>query len=80
MDITTLLGLAGVALGHGPDDAGEHAYVVGPGMQFVKSIGGLPSDLLMVGRVFSPIDGITKQLDPDMDIVELAVQYAETRS
>ena len=79
VDITTLLGLAGVVLGHGPDDAGEDADVVGAGMQFVKSIGGLPADLLMVGRALSLLDGITKQLDPDMDIVELAAQYAETR-
>jgi predicted unusual protein kinase regulating ubiquinone biosynthesis (AarF/ABC1/UbiB family) len=79
VDITTLLGLAGVVLGHGPDDAGEDADVVGAGMQFVKSIGGLPADLLMVGRALSLLDGITKQLDPGMDIVELAAQYAETR-
>jgi len=46
----------------------------------VKSIGGLPTDLLMVGRALSLLDGITKQLDPGMDIVELAARYAETRS
>ena len=79
VDITTLLGLAGVVLGQGPDDAGGDADVVGAGMQFVKSIGGLPADLLMVGRALSLIDGITKQLDPDMDIVELAAHFAETR-
>ena len=79
VDITTLLGLAGVVLGQGPDDAGGDADVVGAGMQFVKSIGGLPADLLMVGRALSLLDGITKQLDPDMDIVELAAHYAETR-
>jgi predicted unusual protein kinase regulating ubiquinone biosynthesis (AarF/ABC1/UbiB family) len=49
-------------------------------MQFVKSIGGLPSDLMMVGRALSLLDGITKQLDPDMDIVELAAHYTELRS
>ena len=79
VDITTLLGLAGVVLGQGQDDAGEDADLVGAGMQFVKSIGGLPADLLMVGRALSLLDGITKQLDPGMDIVELAAQYAETR-
>ena len=79
VDITTLLGLAGVVLGQGQDEAGEDADLVGGGMQFVKSIGGLPTDLLMVGRALSLIDGITKQLDPGMDIVELAAQYAESR-
>ena len=80
MDITTLLNLAGVLLGQEPGETGEDVDAVGAGMQFVKSIGGLPTDLLMVGRALSLLDGITKQLDPDMDIVELAAQYAETRS
>jgi predicted unusual protein kinase regulating ubiquinone biosynthesis (AarF/ABC1/UbiB family) len=79
VDITTLLGLAGVVLGQRPDDTGQDADVIGAGMQFVKSIGGLPADLLMVGRALSLIDGITKQLDPGMDIVELAAEYAEKR-
>ena len=58
----------------------EDADAVGAGMQIGKSIGSLPADLLMVGRALSLVDGITKQLDPDMDIVELAAQYAETRN
>jgi predicted unusual protein kinase regulating ubiquinone biosynthesis (AarF/ABC1/UbiB family) len=80
VDITTLLNLAGVLLGQEPGETGEDVDAVGAGMQFVKSIGGLPTDLLMVGRALSLLDGITKQLDPDMDIVELAARYAETRS
>ncbi len=79
VNITTLLNLAGVLLGQGADETGE-GDAVGAGMQFMKSIGGLPTDLLMVGRALSLLDGITKQLDPDMDIVELAAHYAETRS
>jgi len=80
VDITTLLSLAGVLLGHGPDDTGDDVDAVGAGKQFVKSIGGLPTDLLMVGRTLSLLDGITKQLDPGMNIVELAARYSETRS
>ena len=80
VDITTLLSLAGVLLGHGADETGEDVDAVGAGMQFVKSIGGLPADLLMVGRALTLLDGITKQLDPDMDIVELAAHYTEMRS
>ena len=79
MNITTLLTLAGVLLGQGADETGE-GDAVGAGMQFVKSIGGLPADLLIVGRALSLLDGITKQLDPDMDIVELAAHYAEMHS
>ena len=77
VDATTLLNLAGVLLGHAPGETGEDSNAIGTGLQFVKSIGGLPSDLLMVGRALSLLDGITKQLDPDMDIVELAAHYAE---
>ena len=79
MDITTLLNLAGVLLGQGAGETGE-GDAVGAGMQFVKSIGGLPADLLMVGRALSLLDGITKQLDPGMDIVELAAHYSEMHS
>ena len=80
MDIATLLNLAGVLLGQEPGETGDDGDAIGAGMLFVKSIGGLPTDLLMVGRALSLLDGITKQLDPDMDIVELAARYAETRS
>ncbi len=77
VDMTTLLTLAGVVLGQ---EAGEpDSGAVGAGMQFVKSIGGLPADLLMVGRALSLLDGITKQLDPDLDIVELAAHYVQLR-
>lgn len=79
VNAATLLSLAGILLGHGPDEAGDDADALGAGMQFVKSIGGLPTDLLMVGRALSLLDGITKQLDPDMNIVELAADYAQMR-
>jgi len=79
VNITTLLNLAGVLLGQGADETGE-GDAVGAGMQFVKSIGGIPADLMMVGRALSLLDGITKQLDPGMDIVELAAHYTEMRS
>ena len=74
-DIGTLLNLAGVLLGQAPDETGEDGDAAGAGMHFVKSLGGVPADLLMVGRALSLLDGITKQLDPDMDIVELAACY-----
>ena len=79
VDVTMLLRVAGVVLGQEQDDAGSGVEAARAGMQFVKSIGGIPSDLMMVGRALSLLDGITKQLDPDMNLVELAVQYAETR-
>jgi predicted unusual protein kinase regulating ubiquinone biosynthesis (AarF/ABC1/UbiB family) len=76
VDVATLLGLAGVVLGR-PDETGEESDAVGAGMQLAKSMGGLPTDLLMVGRTLSILDGITKQLDPDVDIVELAAHFVD---
>ena len=76
VDVAMLLRIAGVVLGQEQDEAESSVEAARAGMQFVKSIGGIPSDLMMVGRALSLIDGITKQLDPDMDIVELAAQYA----
>ena len=79
LDVATLLSMAGVLLGQEPVEANNGGAIVA-GMQFMKSIGGVPSDLMMVGRALSLLDGITKQLDPDMDIVELAGHYVEMRS
>jgi ubiquinone biosynthesis protein len=80
VDVATLLKLAGVLLGQDSAENGGESDAIGAGMQFVKSVGGLPTDLLIVGRTLSLIDGITKQLDPDMDIVELAAHYATSVS
>ena len=46
------------------------------GMQIGKSIGTIPTDLLLVGRVLGLLDGITKQLDPSMDTMEIIAHYA----
>jgi ubiquinone biosynthesis protein len=80
VNITTLLTLAGIVLGQEAGETGKDGDVAGAGMQFMKSMGGLPADLMMVGRALSLIDGITKQLDPDMNIVELAAHYTEMGS
>jgi predicted unusual protein kinase regulating ubiquinone biosynthesis (AarF/ABC1/UbiB family) len=39
--------------------------------------GNIPTDLLLVGRALGLIDGITKQLDPSMDTIEIVAHYAE---
>jgi ubiquinone biosynthesis protein len=43
-------------------------------MQIGKSIGTI--DLLLVGRALGLLDGITKQLDPSMDTMEIVAHYA----
>ena len=46
------------------------------GMQIGKSIGTIPTDLLLVGRALGLLDGITKQLDPSMNTMEIVAHYA----
>jgi predicted unusual protein kinase regulating ubiquinone biosynthesis (AarF/ABC1/UbiB family) len=81
VDIATLLQLVGVLLG--TDQASESDETAGDvdgvevGMQIGKSIGTIPTDLLLVGRVLGLLDGITKQLDPSMDTMEIVAHYAE---
>ena len=84
VDIIALLNLVGVLLGN--NQAGEDEDVaendvendtdtVEVGMQIGRSIGAIPIDLLLVGRALGLLDGITKQLDPDMDTMEIVAHY-----
>jgi ubiquinone biosynthesis protein len=79
VDISTLLQLVGVLLGNGQasesnETAGD-ADAVEVGMHIGKSIGTIPTDLLLVGRALGLLDGITKQLDPSMDTMEIVAHY-----
>jgi predicted unusual protein kinase regulating ubiquinone biosynthesis (AarF/ABC1/UbiB family) len=40
-----------------------------------KSIGSIPTDLLLVGRALGLLAGITRQLDPAMDTLEIVAHY-----
>lgn len=76
VDITTLLNLVGVLLGNDqPDESGEDVDGMDVSMQIGKSIGAIPTDLLLVGRVLGLLGGITKQLDPSMDTIEIIAHY-----
>jgi len=77
VDISTLLNLVGVLLGNDqPAESGEDVAAVNVGMQIGKSIGTIPTALLLVGRALGLLDGITKQLDPSMDTLEIVAHYA----
>jgi ubiquinone biosynthesis protein len=81
VDFTSLLQLVGVLLGNDPasesnETAGD-VDAVDAGMQIGKSIGTIPIDLLLVGRTLGLLDGITKQLDPSMDTMEIVAHYVE---
>lgn len=70
VDITTLLQLVGVLLG------GERMNdVMDVGTRLSKSFGSIPIEMLMVGRALGLLDGITKQLDPELDTLEIVARY-----
>jgi ubiquinone biosynthesis protein len=75
VDITTLLQLVGVLLGG--EQASNGTDVVDVGVQLSRSIGNIPVDLLLVGRALGLLDGITKQLDPDLNTMEIIARYVE---
>lgn len=73
VDIATLLHLVGVLL------SGEQEVSAidtsGIGQQLGRSIGHIPTDLILVGRALGLLDGITKQLDPSLDALEVITGY-----
>lgn len=72
-DLDTLLQLAGVLLGGEPD--GAAADLSRFGRNLGASIGDIPPDLLLVGRAIGLLDGITRQLAPELDALEIAARY-----
>jgi predicted unusual protein kinase regulating ubiquinone biosynthesis (AarF/ABC1/UbiB family) len=72
-DLDTLLQLVGVLLG------GEREEIdtdfEGFGRRLGASVRGIPPRLLLVGRAIALLDGITRQLDPDLDALEIVARY-----
>ena len=79
LDLGALLGLVGVLLGgdRGEED-GEGMDLGRFGLNLGASIGHIPNDLLLVGRAIGLIDGITRQLDQDLDAIEIVARYARS--
>jgi ubiquinone biosynthesis protein len=71
LDVATLLQLVGVLLG------GERkgATTTAVSRQLAKGIGHIPTDLLLVGRALGLLDGVTKQLDPDLNALAAIADY-----
>ncbi len=86
VNVAGLVGLVGVLLGNAQAEEGEEAEAAeerarpGGGMvagvRLGKSIGSIPVDLLLVGRVLGLLDGISKQLDPGIDTLEIVSHYS----
>ena len=68
----TLLRLVGVLLGG--DEVGE-AELGNFGRSLGASVGDLPPRLLLVGRAIGLLDGIARQLDPDLDAFEIVARH-----
>jgi predicted unusual protein kinase regulating ubiquinone biosynthesis (AarF/ABC1/UbiB family) len=87
LDLAGLLGLVGVLLGSAeaeePDEEDEAQPAragrgggIAAGLRLGRSIGNIPVDLLLVGRTLGLLDGISKQLDPQIDTLEIVAHYA----
>ena len=73
VDITSLLQLVGVLLGEEQEQTSMDTLEVG--QQLGKSIGQIPVELILMGRALGLMDGITKQLDPDVNAIEVIAEY-----
>jgi predicted unusual protein kinase regulating ubiquinone biosynthesis (AarF/ABC1/UbiB family) len=78
LDVTTLLGVVGVLLGGQQDDAST-AGATTVGRQLGQSVGHIPTDLILVGRALGLLDGVTKQLDPDLNTLQAIASYVGAR-
>ncbi|MDP8939223.1 MAG: AarF/UbiB family protein [Actinomycetota bacterium] len=74
-DLDTLLGVVGVLLGteEFPDD--EALDLGNFGRRLGASVGDIPPKLLLVGRAIGLLDGITRQLDPELESLEIVGRY-----
>ena len=75
VDVQALLQIVGVLLdqpeSHGRSNALEIGQRLGHG------IGAIPSDLILVGRALGLLDGVTRQLDPGLDTLEIISGYVD---
>jgi predicted unusual protein kinase regulating ubiquinone biosynthesis (AarF/ABC1/UbiB family) len=70
-DLDTLLRLVGVLLGGEPGDTDFEGF----GRRLGASVRDIPPKLLLAGRAIGLLDGITRQLDPDLDALEIVARY-----
>ena len=72
-DLDTLLKLVGVLLGGERQGTGEDLGAFG--LKLGASVGDVPPKLLLIGRAIGLLDGITRQLDPDLDALEIVGRH-----
>jgi predicted unusual protein kinase regulating ubiquinone biosynthesis (AarF/ABC1/UbiB family) len=67
LDLTSLMGIASVLLGLQP-----LAGVTDFGQQLTAQVGQIPVELITVGRALGLVSGITRALDPELDMFAIA--------
>jgi predicted unusual protein kinase regulating ubiquinone biosynthesis (AarF/ABC1/UbiB family) len=74
-DLDSLLQIVGVLLGgeRGGTDVDMGSF----GLKLGASVGDISPKLLLVGRAIGLLDGITRQLDPDLDALEIVGRHIE---
>jgi ubiquinone biosynthesis protein len=73
-DLEGLLQIVGVLMGG--ERGGSDADMGGFGLKLGASVGDISPELLLVGRAIGLLDGITRQLDPDLDALEIVGRHA----
>lgn len=75
-DLEVLLGVAGVLLGEETPGGEETPDLSQLGPKLGATVGGIPFDLLIVGRAVGLVDGIARRLAPDLDVPGLVARRA----
>ena len=74
-DLDSLLQIVGVLLGGERVESGVDMGSFG--LKLGASVGYISPELLLVGRAIGLLDGITRQLDPDLDALEIVGRHIE---
>ncbi|MGO8950857.1 MAG: ABC1 kinase family protein [Ktedonobacterales bacterium] len=81
VDIATLLQIVGVLLDRpkdqDEDEQQDQNNALEIGQRLGQGIGYMPVDLILVGRALGLLDGVTKQLDPELQALEIIAGYVE---
>jgi ubiquinone biosynthesis protein len=75
-DVDSLFAVVGVMLGGEKQESGTDLGSFG--LQLGASVGNIPPKLLLIGRAIGLLDGITRQLDPNLDALEIVGRHVHT--
>lgn len=70
-ELGSLLALAGVLMGTDQPDASTIGERLG------RALGDVPLELLTVGRALSLLSGVTRELDPELDVLDIVARHAQ---